>query len=123
VIAVVEWNSFEEAQAFLASDAYKNLVTSREAGSNFRAFIVEGQQSSVLPSLDLIRLEPQRRRSRARQHPLKEIGAASQDSLGSVAQPCLARLERRPVVWTRHRLIVLFALTTLSDRAKPALRK
>jgi uncharacterized protein (DUF1330 family) len=44
VIAIVEWNSFKEAQAFFASDAYKNLIPSREAGSNFRAFIVEGRQ-------------------------------------------------------------------------------
>jgi uncharacterized protein (DUF1330 family) len=44
VVAVVEWNSFEEAQAFFASDAYKNLIPSREAGSNFRALFVEGRQ-------------------------------------------------------------------------------
>jgi uncharacterized protein (DUF1330 family) len=43
VIAVVEWDSFEQAQAFFGSDAYKKLIPDRDAGSNFRAFIVEGR--------------------------------------------------------------------------------
>jgi uncharacterized protein (DUF1330 family) len=30
-------------QSFFASDSYKKLIPSREAGSNFRAFIVEGR--------------------------------------------------------------------------------
>jgi uncharacterized protein (DUF1330 family) len=43
VIAVVEWDSYEQAQAFFNSDAYKKLIPDRDAGSNFRAFIVEGR--------------------------------------------------------------------------------
>jgi uncharacterized protein (DUF1330 family) len=43
VIAVVEWDSYEQAQAFFNSDAYKKLIPAREAGSNFRAFVVEGR--------------------------------------------------------------------------------
>jgi uncharacterized protein (DUF1330 family) len=43
VIAVVEWDSFEQAQAFFSSDAYQKLVPDREAGSSFRAFLVEGR--------------------------------------------------------------------------------
>jgi uncharacterized protein (DUF1330 family) len=43
VIAVVEWDSLEQAQAFFNSDAYKKLIPDREAGSNFRAFLVEGR--------------------------------------------------------------------------------
>jgi uncharacterized protein (DUF1330 family) len=34
---------FEQAQGFFASDAYKQLIPAREAGSNFRAFTVEGR--------------------------------------------------------------------------------
>jgi uncharacterized protein (DUF1330 family) len=44
LIAIVEWNSIETARAFFFSDDYANLIPSREAGSNFRAFIVEGRQ-------------------------------------------------------------------------------
>ena len=44
LIAIVEWHSIEEARAFFFSDDYANLIPSREAGSNFRAFIVEGRQ-------------------------------------------------------------------------------
>jgi uncharacterized protein (DUF1330 family) len=43
VVAVVEWESFEQAQTFFSSDAYKKLIPAREAGSNFRAFVVEGK--------------------------------------------------------------------------------
>jgi uncharacterized protein (DUF1330 family) len=43
VVAVVEWDSYEQAQAFYSSDAYKKLNPDREAGSNFRAFVVEGR--------------------------------------------------------------------------------
>jgi uncharacterized protein (DUF1330 family) len=43
VIAVVEWDSFEQAQAFFNSDAYKKLIPAREAGSSFRAFVIEGR--------------------------------------------------------------------------------
>jgi uncharacterized protein (DUF1330 family) len=44
LIAIVEWHSIEEARAFFFSNDYVNLIPSREAGSNFRAFIVEGRQ-------------------------------------------------------------------------------
>jgi uncharacterized protein (DUF1330 family) len=43
VVAVVEWDSFEQAKAFFSSDAYRKLIPDREAGSNFRAFVVEGR--------------------------------------------------------------------------------
>jgi uncharacterized protein (DUF1330 family) len=43
VVAVVEWDSFEQAQAFFNSDAYKKLIPDRDSGSSFRAFIVEGR--------------------------------------------------------------------------------
>ena len=43
VVAVVEWDSYEQAQAFFNSEAYKKLIPAREAGSNFRAFVVEGR--------------------------------------------------------------------------------
>jgi len=43
VVAVVEWDSFEQAEGFFNSDAYKKLIPDREAGSNFRAFVVEGR--------------------------------------------------------------------------------
>jgi uncharacterized protein (DUF1330 family) len=42
-VAVLEWDSLEQAQAFFDSDAYKKLIPDREAGSNFRAFVVEGR--------------------------------------------------------------------------------
>ena len=44
LIAIVEWNSIEEARAYFFSDDYANLIPSREAGSDFRAYIVEGRQ-------------------------------------------------------------------------------
>jgi uncharacterized protein (DUF1330 family) len=44
LIAIVEWHSLDEARAFFFSDDYVNLIPSREAGSNFRAFVVEGRQ-------------------------------------------------------------------------------
>jgi uncharacterized protein (DUF1330 family) len=43
VVAVVEWDSFEQAETFFNSDAYKKLIPDREAGSHFRAFVVEGR--------------------------------------------------------------------------------
>jgi uncharacterized protein (DUF1330 family) len=42
-VNVLEWDSFEQAQAFFNSDAYKQLIPARDAGSNFRAFVVEGR--------------------------------------------------------------------------------
>jgi uncharacterized protein (DUF1330 family) len=41
-IAIIQWESLEKAQAFFASEAYKELVPIRDKSSNFRAFIVEG---------------------------------------------------------------------------------
>jgi len=43
VVAVLEWDSYEQAHTFFNSDAYKKLVPDRDAGSNFRAFVVEGR--------------------------------------------------------------------------------
>jgi uncharacterized protein (DUF1330 family) len=43
VVAVVEFDSYDQAQSFFNSDAYKNLIPAREAGSNFRAYVVEGK--------------------------------------------------------------------------------
>lgn len=41
-IAVIQWDSYEQAQAFHNSDAYKKLIPIRDRSSNFRAFVVEG---------------------------------------------------------------------------------
>ena len=41
-IAIVQWQSFEQAQACYVSEAYKQLIPLRDMSSNFRAFIVEG---------------------------------------------------------------------------------
>jgi uncharacterized protein (DUF1330 family) len=43
VVAIVEWDSYEQAQAFFNSEEYKKLIPSRDAGSNLRLFVVEGQ--------------------------------------------------------------------------------
>lgn len=40
-VAVLEWDSFEQAQAFYESEAYKKLTADRDKGSNFRSFLVE----------------------------------------------------------------------------------
>jgi uncharacterized protein (DUF1330 family) len=42
-VNLIEWDSFEQGQAFITSDAYKKLIPDRETGSNFRAFLVEGR--------------------------------------------------------------------------------
>ena len=39
---VLQWESFEEAQAFFESEAYRRLVPTRDKSSNFRAFVIEG---------------------------------------------------------------------------------
>ena len=44
-LAVIEWDSFEQAQAFYQSDSYQKLVPYRDKGSNFRAVLVEGLPS------------------------------------------------------------------------------
>jgi uncharacterized protein (DUF1330 family) len=41
-IAVIEWDTFEQAQAFYESESYKKLTPDRDKGGNFRAFVVEG---------------------------------------------------------------------------------
>jgi uncharacterized protein (DUF1330 family) len=41
-ITLVQFESYEKAQAFFNSDAYKQLVPIRDKSSNFRAFVVEG---------------------------------------------------------------------------------
>jgi len=41
-IVVIQWESFEKAQAFFDSDAYKQLIPIRDKSSNFRAFVIEG---------------------------------------------------------------------------------
>ncbi len=41
-IAVIQWDSYEKAQAFHDSEAYKKLVPIRDKSSNFRAFVIEG---------------------------------------------------------------------------------
>jgi uncharacterized protein (DUF1330 family) len=41
-VAVLEWETFDQAQAFYESEAYKKLAVDRDKGSNFRAFLVEG---------------------------------------------------------------------------------
>lgn len=41
-VAVLEWDSLEQAQAFYEFEAYKRLTPDRDKGANFRAFLVEG---------------------------------------------------------------------------------
>jgi uncharacterized protein (DUF1330 family) len=41
-IVLIQWDSLEKAQAFFASDGYKQLIPIRDKGSNFRAFVIEG---------------------------------------------------------------------------------
>lgn len=41
-VVVIQWESLEEAQAYFESDAYKQLIPSRDGGAKFRAFVVEG---------------------------------------------------------------------------------
>lgn len=41
-IVLIQWDSLEKAQAFFASDAYKQLIPIRDKGSNFRAYVIEG---------------------------------------------------------------------------------
>ena len=41
-IAVIQWESYEKAQAFFNSDAYKQLIPIRDKSSSFRAFVIEG---------------------------------------------------------------------------------
>jgi len=39
---VLQWESFENAQAFFESEAYRRPVPTRDKSSNFRAFVIEG---------------------------------------------------------------------------------
>lgn len=41
-IAIVEWDTFEQGQAFYESEAYRKLTPDRDKGGNFRAVLVEG---------------------------------------------------------------------------------
>ncbi len=41
-IAVIQWESYEKAQAFFDSEAYKKLIPIRDKSSNFREFVIEG---------------------------------------------------------------------------------
>jgi len=41
-IAVIQWDSYEKAQAFFDSETYKQLISLRDKSSNFRAFVIEG---------------------------------------------------------------------------------
>jgi uncharacterized protein (DUF1330 family) len=40
-IAVVAWDSFEQAQAYFNSDTFKKIAGPRDKGSKFRAFLIE----------------------------------------------------------------------------------
>ena len=39
---VLQWESFEKAQAFFESEAYRRLVPTRDKSSTFRAYVIEG---------------------------------------------------------------------------------
>jgi uncharacterized protein (DUF1330 family) len=41
-VVVIQWESLDKAQAYFESDAYKQLVPTRDSASKFRAFVVEG---------------------------------------------------------------------------------
>jgi uncharacterized protein (DUF1330 family) len=41
-VVVIQWESFEKAQAYFESDAYKQVTPFRDKGANFRGFVVEG---------------------------------------------------------------------------------
>lgn len=41
-IALVAWDSFEQAEAYYKSDTWKNLAAARDKGAKFRAYLVEG---------------------------------------------------------------------------------
>lgn len=41
-VAIIQWDSLEQAEAFFQSKTYKQLIPMRDQGSNFRAFVVEG---------------------------------------------------------------------------------
>jgi uncharacterized protein (DUF1330 family) len=41
-IAVIQWQSLEQARSFFESPDYKKLVPIRDKGSKFRAFTIEG---------------------------------------------------------------------------------
>jgi uncharacterized protein (DUF1330 family) len=41
-IVVIQWESYEKAQAFFDSEAYKKFIPIRDTSSNLRAFVIEG---------------------------------------------------------------------------------
>ena len=41
-VVVIQWDSFEKAQAYFQSDAYRQVVPFRDQGAAFRGFVVEG---------------------------------------------------------------------------------
>jgi uncharacterized protein (DUF1330 family) len=41
-IALIEWDTFKQGQAFYESEAYRKLTPDRDKGGNFRAVLVEG---------------------------------------------------------------------------------
>ena len=41
-IALVAWDSFEQAEAYYKSETWKNLAAVRDKGAKFRAYLVEG---------------------------------------------------------------------------------
>lgn len=41
-IAVIQWDSYEKAQAYFESEEYKKLIPLRDKSSNTRLFVIEG---------------------------------------------------------------------------------
>ena len=42
-VALIGWESLEQAEAYYNSPAYKALVPNRDKASKFRAFLIEGE--------------------------------------------------------------------------------
>jgi uncharacterized protein (DUF1330 family) len=41
-VAVIQWESYEKAQAYFESEAYKRLIPMRDSTSKSRLFVIEG---------------------------------------------------------------------------------
>jgi uncharacterized protein (DUF1330 family) len=41
-VAVIQWESYEKAQSYFNSEAYKQLIPLRDKSSNARIFVIEG---------------------------------------------------------------------------------
>src|SRR5215207_6353683 len=41
-VVIVQWPNLEKAQTYFDSSEYKQLVATRDAGSKFRSFVIEG---------------------------------------------------------------------------------